>query len=56
MTDELKNSGWLDFGFELGDNNAAAFNGDYVAYLNSLDDDDFLMTYNRVREAELNLD
>lgn len=56
MTDQHRQSGWLDFSFTYGDRNAKSFNGDYVAWLNSLDDDEFLDAYNRVREAESNLD
>lgn len=55
MTDEIADGDWLDYAFKRGDNNAISFKT-YQEYLASLDAYDFLATYNRVRDAEQNLD
>lgn len=63
MTKEIRTYGWLDYCYKRGDDKADTFKGqsgdewqDYENWLNTLEDDDFLATYNRTREAEGNLD
>jgi hypothetical protein len=54
IVDRLKNSAWMDYCYKRGDQNAA--NMTYVDWLRSLDDDDLLSAYNRVRDYEADLD
>ncbi len=55
MTKQIVMYEWLDWSYKRGDNNAVNFK-DYESWLNSLTNDDFLFTYNRVKEASDNLD
>lgn len=55
MTKEIAQHGWMDYAFERGDDNAKEFSS-YVNWLNSLDDEDFLYCYKRVRDYENSLD
>ena len=54
MTDEIKLSAWLDYDFIKKLKTTTI--GQYVNYLNSLDDKTFLNHYNQVIKAENNLD
>ena len=66
MTEQIKSGYWLDYAFTAvkpnGPGHAAQVkaqrqnHADYLTYLNKLNDEDFLEVYNRVREAESNLD
>ena len=55
MTKEIKDYGWTDSFFKRGDHNASKYNS-YEAWLDSLDDEEFLARYNDVRETINNLD
>ena len=44
MTNEIKSYGWADFYFKRGDYKASRFT-DYVAWLNSLSDHEFLSVW-----------
>lgn len=54
MTDEIKLSAWLDYDF-IKDTKKSTI-GQYVDYLNSLDDKTFLKHYNQVIKSENELD
>lgn len=50
MISEIKHYSWLDYIYERGDHNAKSFSN-YEDYLRSLNDRDFLMTYNSIKES-----
>jgi hypothetical protein len=59
MTDGIKGCAWLDYEYlhETGKSRQSSDKDSvYVKYLNSLSDEDFLATYNRVQQAERELD
>jgi hypothetical protein len=57
MKEEIFRNGWLDYLFhQHKDELKTAAPDKYAAWLDALDDDDFLAAYNRVREAERSLD
>jgi hypothetical protein len=55
MISEIKHYSYLDYIYERGDHNAKSFSN-YEDYLRSLDDSDFLITYNQVNESINTLD
>lgn len=55
MISEIKHYSYLDYIYERGDHNAKSFSN-YEDYLRSLNDRDFLMTYNSVKEGINSID
>ena len=56
MTNAIKFIGHLDYVYQrdITSKDPRRFDtADYKRYLDNLDDDDFLMAYNRVQEAEI---
>ncbi len=58
MTDGIAHGDWLDYVFDRVHTECQRRNESvrYRDWLDSLDDDDFLDTYNRVRDAQNQLD
>jgi hypothetical protein len=55
MTKSIMHDGWLDYAYPNRDNTPYDCN-DYKKWLDSLDDSDFLFSYNWVKIQESNLD